>query len=200
MFILSQFHEMSLNEIKSNESLNESIKMCLHLNESEKKFKDEIEKFLETNKSLTEDLKQKEAESEILYFDHFAKIINDIDLQREELKKRIDELSFVLIDKVKEIKLKFENKLISISAKKFLSMDEINKIENDFNKELRKPEFPQEIFKEIISNLGCNTTYLNKTLEEMKILNEKIKESKFEIRAIDLEAKVFGAIKEVVCV
>ena len=110
------------------------------------------------------------------------------------------ELSFVLIDKVKEIKLKFENKLISISAKKFLSMDEINKIENYFNKELRKPEFPQEIFKEIISNLGCNTTYLNNKLEEMKILNEKIKESKFEIRVIDLEAKVFGAIKEVVCV
>ena len=93
----------SLNDLKSNESLNESIKMCFYLNQNEKKVKDEIEKLLETNKSLTEDLKQKEAESEILCFDHFAKIINDIDLQREELKKRIDELSFVLIDKVKEI-------------------------------------------------------------------------------------------------
>ena len=60
----------------------------------------------------SEDLKQKEAESEQLCFDHFAKIMNDIDLQREELKKRIDELSFVLIDKVKIIKSKFENKLI----------------------------------------------------------------------------------------
>ena len=89
-----QFHEISLNDLKSNESLNESIKMCLHLNESEKKFKDEIEKLLETNKSLTEDLKQKEAESEILCFDHFAKIMNDIDLQREELKKRRVELCF----------------------------------------------------------------------------------------------------------
>jgi len=34
----------------------------------------------------------------------------------------------------------------------------------------------------------------------MKFLNEKIKESKFEIRAIDLEAKVFGEMIEVVCV
>ena len=172
----------------------------MHLNQNEKQVKDEKEKLLETNKSLTEDLKQKEAESEILCFDHFAKIMNDIDLQREELKKRIDELSFVLIDKVKEIKLKFENKFISISVEKFLSMDEINKIENDFHKELRKAEFPQEILKEIMNNLGSNTTSLKHKLEEINILNEKIKESKFVVKSIDFETGVFGEMKQVICV
>ena len=79
-------------------------------------------------------------------------------------------------------------------------MDEINKIENDFNKELRKPEFPQEILKEIMSNLGCNTTSLKHKLEEINILNEKIKESKFVVKSIDFETGVFGEMKQVICV
>ena len=49
-----QYHEMSLNVIKSNESLNKSIKICLHLNQNEKQVKDEIEKLLETSKRLSE--------------------------------------------------------------------------------------------------------------------------------------------------
>ena len=74
-------------------------------------------------------------------------------------------------------------------------MDEINKIENDFNK-----EFPQENFKEIMSNLESNTTSLNNQLVEINILNKKIKETKFVVKAIDFETEVFAEMKEVICV
>ena len=161
---------------------------------NEKKIKDDIEKLLETNKSLTEDLKQKEAESEILCFDHFAKIMNDIDLQREELKKRIDELSFQLIDKVKEIKFKFEANLKTISSQKVFNMNEIDKIENDFVQELRKKEFPQENLSNIENSLKANAASLNNKLEQLKFSCGKIKACTFVLKVIDINSKIFGEI------
>jgi len=189
-----QSHSTLLNEVKLNENLNEMLKMCLHLDENEKKLKSQIEKLLETNKNLTEDLKQKEAESEILCFDHFAKIKNDIDLQREELKKRIDELSFELIDKVKEIKFNYETNLKTISSQKVFNMNEIDKIENDFVQELRKKEFPQENLSNIENSLKANAASLNNKREQLKISCGKIKACTFVLKVIDMNSKIFGEI------
>ena len=95
-----QYHEMSLNEVKHNQSLSEILQMNLHLSEKEKQIKMEIEKLLEKNKSLTEELKQNEAQSDALCYDHFAQIENRIDLQREELesdfRKEMRQIQFPL--------------------------------------------------------------------------------------------------------
>ena len=189
-----QNHSTLLNEVKLNENLNEMLKMCLHLNWNEKKLIDEIEKLLETNKSLTEDLKPKEAESERLCFDHFAKIMNDIDLQREELKKRIDEFSLELIDKVKEIKFKFETNLKTISSQKVFNMNDIDKIENHFFQELRKAEFSQENLSNIENNLKANAASLNNKFEQLKVTCEKMEASTFVLKVIDMNSKIFGEI------
>ena len=190
-----QHHKMSLEIfIKSNQSLSEILQMNLHLSEKEKQIKIEIEKLLETNKSLTEELKLNEAQSDALCYDHFAKIENSIDLQREELKKKIDELSFDLIEQVKQSKSKFEDDLKSNALKPVLNMDEIYDIESDFDQEMRKVEFPLENLKNIENSLKANLTSLNGKLVAIKALSDKIESCKFVIKKIDFDTKIYGEI------
>ena len=186
---------MSLNEVKQNESLSEILEMNLHLSEKEKKIKMEIEKLLETNKSLTEELKKSEAQSDAFCYDHFAKIENTIDLQREELKKKIDELSFDLIDQVKQCKSKFDSDLKSNSSKNVLNINEISEIESDFDENLRQIIFPRFELETLINELISNREFLSEKLDQIKVISGKIKACTFLVKEIDLNASVFGVLK-----
>ena len=88
-FFCKQSHDTEIEEeeIILNESLSETITSDLYLNETERLLKTEIEQlFYETN-NLFEKLKSKETEIELFFSEHFGKIMNKIDLQKEELTK-----------------------------------------------------------------------------------------------------------------
>ena len=189
-----QHHEISLGELKPNETLNEILEKCLHLTEEEKQIKIEIEKLLNQNKSLTEELKQNEVQSELLCHDSFVKIEGDIDLQREELKKKIDEICFELIDKVKLCKFKFDSDLKTNQAKQVFTLAEINQIESKFEEEVRFVEFPKENLQNHIKNLSGNSEVLNGKLSEIRNLSAKIKGCNFKAKAIDFDAKLYGVL------
>ena len=190
----NQEHQMSLKEIKPNQSLNEILKMSLYLNGEEKKIKLEIEKLLKENKSITEDLAEKAAQSEMLCYDHFANVESVIDLQREELKKRIDEICFELIDKVKLHAFKLQAELKTNASKKVLTIDEIKQIESDFEQKLRQVEFPKENLETLLHNLNLNSESLNGKLKEIQVISDKIKECSFLIKPVDLDNKIYGVL------
>ena len=188
-----QYHEIVFNDVKSNTSVSETIEKCLHLTESEKEIKMAIEKLLSVNKSLTEELCLNQAESETLCYDHFAKILNGIDLQREELKKKIDELSEYLIEQVKQCKSKFQVDLkTNESVNRVLNVEEIIEMERGFVEDLRKFEFPKETLENLKNNLDSNCEFLNNKLSTLIKVSEKILTCRFLVKNINFGEEIFG--------
>ena len=86
-----------LNKMASN-----ILAKDLHLSDEEKKLKDSIQAKIQQLEELWSDLKLKHSDLERISFDHFSEVRRQIDLQRENLKQKIDEIALKMIDQVNE--------------------------------------------------------------------------------------------------
>ena len=70
----------------------------LHLNDEEKLLKKCATDLIQRLEQLQEEFKSKQSDLERLSYDHFAEIRRNIDIQREELKSKMDEIAIKLIN------------------------------------------------------------------------------------------------------
>jgi hypothetical protein len=121
--------QVKSNEFKSNNELNKLLESHSYLSEDEmslkQKLEDSIRKFFE----FYEQFDQNKTQLESNIFDHFQVMRFKIDEQREELKKRVDEIALAMIDQTK----KSENVYLKELKERFSSIDHLQSIENKMN-------------------------------------------------------------------
>ena len=187
----NQTHQLSIgDEFKTNENISQTIEADLHLSENEKQLKKEIEQLFTEIKSVSSDFMERNAQLETYCYDHFISMINGIDLQREELKKRIDEINEHLVNKVKECKSKYENELKENALKKSLDQDEIHKLDLSFYDGLRQPQIFE--FYNLKWNLLDNIAIFKSKILKIHILKQNIAKCCFDVKQIQLDSAVYG--------
>ena len=140
-----------------------------HLTENEFKWKKEFRLIYEQIEEMLDDFNLKANEFEYFTHEHFANIECQIELRRENLKMRIDDLSQELLEIVREKKQLFVNK------SKQIHVEDLKKIHE------REDNDTYEIFRQLeisldkIRSIEMEQTFQIKEIEKRMILFEKLK-------------------------
>ena len=117
------------NHFKSNETLSQLIESQSYLCEEETSLKHELEVSLQKFFEFYDAFIQNRTQLESDVFDHFQEIRFQIDQHREELKKRIDEISLSMIDETN----KYQEKYLRELKESFSLFDETQSLEDKLN-------------------------------------------------------------------
>jgi hypothetical protein len=136
------------NEYKSNEALTQLIESQSHLSDQEIRLKQELEESVRKFFEFYDEFNQKKTQLESNAYDLFHEMRFQIDEHREELKKRIDDISLAMIDKIK----KHEEVYLKKLKKHFSSFDETQSLGHELNQiemTFRNPTLLIEAIKEM---------------------------------------------------
>jgi hypothetical protein len=186
------------NQMKSNEALTQIIESQSHLNDEEISLKQQLEVSIKIFFEYYDEFAQNKAKLESDVFDHFQEMRFKVDEQREELKKRIDDIALEMIDKIKineamylkELKERFS----SFDQSKSLEI-ELNQIEETF----RHPKMLIETIREMQHKQ-------DESLDEIKLRLNEMNQVKYDLEATlffkpnlssfdQTETSLFGSIK-----
>jgi hypothetical protein len=109
-------------------------------------------------------------------FDYFQEIRFQIDEQREELKKRIDDIAFAMIDQTK----KCQEKYLEDLKERFSSFDHLHSLENEMNQiedTFRNPHLLIETIKQMQRNQEESLYEIQVKLNQMAKINSDLKET-----------------------
>jgi hypothetical protein len=111
--------QVNPNDFKSNNKLNTLLESHSYLSREEICLKQELEESLRKFFEFYDQFHQNKTQLESDVFDHFQELRFKIDEQREELKKRIDDITLAMIDRTK----KSENVYLRDLKERFSSFD-----------------------------------------------------------------------------
>jgi len=199
---LSSFKESECNfckqkhdlNVKPNETMAQAIAGDFYLTWKEKCQKKRIAELINETKTKIEKLKERESEIELFCFDHFAKLMNKVDLKKEQLKIEIDEIADELIDRLKVCKSTHEQSLKAISLENVLSMDEILKLESDLLKDSRKVEHIKEIFENLETKLDLFDMSLDQKMDGVTRVQNELDTCVIDLNSVKLNSEIFGKI------
>jgi hypothetical protein len=117
------------NEFKSNDALKNSIESQSYLNQEEISLKQELEETIRKFFEFYDEFIQNRTKLDLDVFNHFHEMRFKIDEQREELKRRIDDIALVMIEKIK----KNEAKYLQDLKEHFSSFDGMQSLEDKLN-------------------------------------------------------------------
>ena len=150
----------------------------LQLSEEEKAIKYAIQETIQQLEQLQSDVKQKHSDLERISFDHFSEIRRKIDLEREELKYKIDEIALKMIDQVNE-----KEKAYYLSMKQsFLAAYQVDIKECRQNsvKEFRNPNLIIEKVKRLKTEHEQMSNEIQARFIEFDSFNEELKSVRFK--------------------
>jgi WD40 repeat protein len=179
---------------KLNETANKILEENLHLTEIEKSTKKSLTKMIADLDKLIKEFKSIEPSFEINIHEYFIEIRRKIDLHREKLKEKIDEIAMTMIDLTKEK----EKSLISIgnnSAKNFSLLLNSN-IEEEINglmKEFRNPKMLIEDINFSIKKQEESVKQLENYLSDLKLQSDQTKSFYFKPNA-NTDEETFGIL------
>jgi hypothetical protein len=133
-------------------------------------------------------------------FDHFQEIRFKIDEQREELKKRIDDIALAMIDQTK----KSENVYLKELKERFSSIDHLQSLEAELNgieETFRNPNLLIETIRDMQQKQDEYLSDIQIKLKEMAKINDDLMETNFFMSNSSLFTKeeedtsLFGSIK-----
>jgi hypothetical protein len=116
--------------IRSNTTVKKLILNERFLNDEEKSKKNYMEHSIENLSQLNEQLQESKSNFELDCYNHFQEIRRQIDIQREELKDKIDKLSLAMIDELKTIEETYANKIKEFQVESY-DLEEEKKILNE---------------------------------------------------------------------
>jgi len=183
---------------KSNEALTKSIESQSHLSDEETDLKHKlvvsIRKFFESYDEFI----QNKSIIESNVFDHFQEMRFQVDEQREELKKRIDEIALAMIDEIKKSEAIYFKEL----KERFASLDDSKSLENELNQieeTFRNPNLLFETIEEMQQKQAESLKDIQIKLNEMNQVKDDLKATLFFIPNLSSfnpkETSWFGSIK-----
>ena len=164
----------------------------LYLSGLEKRLKHSIQATIQQLDELLTDLKQKHFDLERLSSDHFTEIRRQIDIHREELKVKIDEIALKLIDQTKEREKAFNSKLKDLDVLVDIDLAKCTqRLENEF----RRPNVQLEEALYLKEEHLHKVAELEVKISEMVSFGEEIKSLKFKKSRELKEELLFGYLK-----
>ena len=161
------------NKIVSNVLTND-----LHLSDEEKTIKTAIQVLIQQLEQLQFDLKQKQSDLEQISFDHFTEVRRQIDLQREELKSKIDQIALKMISHINEKEKVYKFKSTqSLLAAQPVDIEESRRI---LLNEFRNPNLVLEEVKRLQNKHEQNIGEIRAILNEFDSIGIKIKSMVFK--------------------
>ena len=95
-------YDLSSNLFPTHIMASNILAKNMHLSDQEKKLKQSIQATIQQLEQLLSDLKLKHSDLERISSGHFSEVKRQIDIQRERLKNKIDEIALKMIDQVNE--------------------------------------------------------------------------------------------------
>jgi hypothetical protein len=155
------------NEFKSNQTLKKLVEDQTHLSDEEismkQKLEDSVQKFFEFYDEFVQN--KNKIDSDV--YDHFQEIRFQVDEQREELKKRIDDIALELIYQIKECEESFLENL----KESFSSFDDSKSLANELKvieETFRNPNLLIQTIKQMQSTQEDYLRDIQLELNEMK--------------------------------
>ena len=137
-----------------NEIIKKIIELNIHLNEEQKTTKQTVSKMLSNCDTLLKEFNSNQANFEIKISKIFDQIRRKIDLHREELKNKIDDIALEMIRKTKEKEKNLLNDL-NIANSNIINSGVEEEVKSLLD-ELRKPNMIFENIKSSIEKLKVN--------------------------------------------
>ena len=190
----NQSHQVSNETTLINETLNHRISLNMHYTQTELELKQTIEHLLYKTKTSTQLLKEKEIDLESIYASYFSEIVNNIDLRSNELKTTIDQISTTLKNLVKECKSLNKKDFEMYTSNKTYALDEVKKIESNFNEELRKVVLIKDNLENTKRDLIANLEKLTEKFNGVKKMESDVKTFSLENNTSSLNFSIFGKL------
>jgi hypothetical protein len=166
------------NHFESNEDLKESVEDRCYLSEEEISLKNELKESMQKFFEFYDEFNQKKTQLESDVFDHFQEMRFKIDEQREELKKRIDDIALAMIDET----WKHQEKYLRDLKEKLSSFDHCKSLEHDLNgieETFRCPNLLIETIKEMQQKQAESLNEIQLKLNEMNQVKDNLKQTNY---------------------
>ena len=174
-----------------NKMIKSLIEKEIHLSDEEKALKVGFSKCFNDMDRLLNDFKTKTAQIQAIQLDHFANLRKSIDVRRDSLIQKINQLSEETIKKVNES----EERL-----KKLMAENNVGNIESDVQKEnenlselFRNPNIAIESIVKYKSELEQKQKEIQLKFTKFDSIKNELTSIKFETK-IDFENKMFGGL------
>ena len=161
-----------------------------HLSPEEKAAKSELQKLLNEFQQLYNKLQQEHAIFEVGSHDHFAEIKRQIDLQREELKEKIDEIYFDMISKVEQHEAFYKQKMNETRCFQEFNAE---KETETFEEEFRKVDLTIQRVQQLKSKYEANVKAAQDNMDKLQFMGKQMKKSTFMAKK-DFDISSFGAL------
>ena len=173
----SKSFEISESDFIANNLITSILKKELHLTDEEKSVKISLYHILNRLDQLQNMFKVKETDSEEFSYCHFSEIRRKIDIQRERLKARIDEIALNLIEQTNDKERIYISKVNSLLLG--FAHTDIPKANQAVLDEFRKPNLVIDEVKRLLNEHEQKISQLQCKLAEFDVLNNEIKPIEF---------------------
>ena len=176
---------------KPNHTIKKIIEANLHLSGKQKSTKQSVAKILLDFDALLEKFKSSQENFEINISKHFDDIRNKIDLQREELKKKIDDIALAMIDQTKE-KEKTLLKELNRANSDILNTG----VEDEVKRLLEEFRNPNMILENVKSSIEKQQSTIDQIKANIKDFKFRVDQSKtfYYTPNLNNEIQIFGEL------
>ncbi len=174
--ICKQEFRVKNNEFKSNDELAQIIERQSHLSDEEISLKQKLEISIKKFFAFFDEFIQNRTKLDMDVFEHFQEIRFQIDEQREELKKSIDDIAMAMIDETKE----YEEIYLKDLKERFSSIDDCKSLEIkliEIEELFRNPNILTEAVKKMQQKQEESLKDIQFKLNEMKQVKDDLSET-----------------------
>lgn len=179
------------SDFKENLHVRAMLEADVYLSNDEKKVKKKLHALINKIQKVYVETQNKQLAFELESFEYFKEIRRQIDLQREELKEKIDEFAFSMIDLTKKTEKIYKDKLefLQKSLKPFKSEEAMIEIKEI----IRDPSFNKEDLKELETKNENFIRNFNEMKNELKLIQCKMNLCSF--KAKETSSKIIGDLR-----
>ena len=178
--------------ITTDEIVNNILAKDVHLSDEEKAIKHAIQFQAHQLEQLQSDVKRKQIDMEVVSFDHFTEIRRNIDIQREELKAKIDEISLSLIDQANEKETAYKLRITQTIA--CIVDPDLQQSSQIVAHEFRNPNMPIAHAKQLQSEHEQKLAGFQARIYEFESLGMHMKSLQFKANTQGFHADSFGCL------
>ena len=186
------------SDLKPNKAMQKLLDSEIYLSEEEKSLKYSLDEFIVILHHLSDEYQQTKLKLNLECHEHFQEIRRLIDIHREQIKIKIDDLALAMIDQTKvfessfekSLRIKFENETEETPNNK-LNLDEERK---DLEAKFRDPNLLIESIRYLKLKQETTIDDLKIKLKEMTQIKDHLKANEFKANlSVDIDA-TFGSL------
>ena len=161
-----------------------------HLSPQEKNIKSKIQKLLNELQQLNDQIHQEQTAFEVNSYDHFAEIKRKLDLQREELKNKIDEIYLAMISQVEKHETFYKQKLDENRCFQEFNAEKETK---NFEDEFRKVDLTIQRVQQLQTKYGADIKELKEKMTHLQVVSKEMKKCSF-VAKTNFVVSSFGSL------